>query len=221
VVPLDHQVNLVAMVEMVVMDNLVNPENVVTPPHQHPTFWTDSRNNALAKLHQANKDQQDPKAQMDQRETPVPREVMVNQETKDHADRTAKLVNQVTLAPKEDQEKPANLHPNKAPLVPQEAQGKLEAQVLREALVLQAKMADQVVQEVLEMQELQDQLASQAAQVQMEMQANKETQEVAPTAHQLVWLQAIKRWLEAFKNLQTSHFQYFSATINVFIYFMF
>jgi len=221
VVPLAHRVNLVAMEAMVVTDNPVNQENVVTPLHQHHTFWTDSRNNARAKLHQANKDQQDRKAQMDQRETPVLREVTVNRETKEYADHRAKLVKEVTLVPKVQREKLANSHPNKAQLVHQEARAKLAPRAVPEQLVLQVKMAVQAVREALEMQELLALLANQADQAQMENQANKETQEAAPTVHQPVWLQAIKRQLEAFEHFQTSDFQYFSATINVFLFFMF
>jgi len=189
---LAHQVNLAATEVMVEMDNLVNQVTVVTQLHLNRRSSTDSPNNAHAKPHQANKDQPDQKDQMDQQEMQVNPAAMANQETKDHEAQMAKLANPVKLVKKVPQEMQARPHPKLAQLVPQEAQAKLVVQVLQVNPELQAKMVVQVVQEVLEMQDQQEVPANQVHQAQMANQANKETQEAAPTAHQLVWLQDIK-----------------------------
>jgi hypothetical protein len=199
VVQLAHQVSQAATEAMVLTVNLVNQENVVTQPHLNHQSWTNSPNNAHVKPHQANKDQPDPKAQMDQQEMPVNPEAMANQETKDHAVHQAKPANPVKLVKKVPQAKLAKPHPKLAQLVLQVAQEKLVPQALQVKPDLLAKTVVQVAQAQQEMQELQEVQANQVHQAQMANQANKETQEAAPTAHQLVWLQDIKDHPDPFR----------------------
>jgi len=217
-----HLANQAATEVMVETVNLVNQEIVVIQLHLNHRSSTDSPNNAHAKLHQANKDQPDQKDPTDLQvmlDNPV---VMVNQETKDHVDQTAKLAKPVKQVKKVPQEMLAKPHQNKAQPVLQEAQAKLVVQALQVKPEVLEKTVNQVVQEVQEMQAQQEELASLVHQVEMAMQANKETQEAAPTAHQLVWLQDIKHHSHQFSSLcRELELKIFNASIIVLFFHLF
>jgi len=197
---LAHLANQAAMEVMEEMDNLANLVNVVTQLHLNHQSSTVSPNNAHAKLHQANKDQLDPKAQMDQQVMPEPQVPMVKQEIKDHVAQQAQMANKVQPAKKDQQEKLARPHQRLDQLELQVAQVKLAVQAQLVPQVLPAKMVAQAAQVAQEMLAHQAQLANQAPQAQMVMQAKQETQEAAPTAHQLVWLQDIKHHPNPFRS---------------------
>lgn len=215
---LDHLAAQVAMEVMAVTDNLVNPENVVTQLHLNHRSSTDSPNNAHAKPHQANKDQQDPKAQMDQPEMVVPQDLMANQATKDHEAHQAKMEKPEMQDRKDQQENLARPHQKLVLQALQEAQAKLVHQVLQVNPVVLAKMAAQAVQVAQEKLEHQEAMENQAQPAQMEIKASKETQEAAPTAHQLAWLQDIKYHPDFHSSLQEElKIKHFNAFIVVFL----
>lgn len=137
--------------------------------------------------------------------------------TKDHAVPTAKPANRATLARKDQREKLAKLHPNKAPPVNQEVLAKPEPLVPQAQQAPQAKMAAQAAQALPAMQVSQVPKANQEAQEPMASQANKAKLAAALTAHQLVWLQVIKRWTKDRSSLRKTDFKLYNATIAVFL----
>jgi len=218
VVQLVHLAQWAVTEVMAVTVNLVNRENVVTQLHLNQQSSTSTPNNAHAKLHQANKDQPDLKAPMDHQEMQVNQVPTARLETKDHEDHQVKQANKEILGLKVHQEKLAKPRRNLALLVLQEAQAKLAVQVQQAQPEVQAKMVPQAVQVVQEMQAHQEELANQAHQVQMANRAKLETQEAAPTAHQLVWLQDIKHPEDLFSCLHRKHQR---QILNAFISFLF
>jgi len=190
--PLDHLANLVAMVEMAPTENQASPENVVNQLHRTKAFWTYSRNNAHAKLHQATKDRKDRKAPTDHQEMLVNQVAMENPEIKDHEDPMAKPANPETLDKKVPREQMARQHRKSDQLAHQAALANQVNQVLQVNPEVLAKMDNQADLAVQETPDHPVKTANLEAQDPTEMQENKATLEAALTAHRLVWLLAIK-----------------------------
>jgi hypothetical protein len=150
--------------------------------------------NASAMLHQAaqaNQDQKDPTVAQAMLEHQA---VMVNQDQQDHQAHLAQLVKPELT----DQKDPtANQEYKKKALQAQQAQSaKLalqEPQDQQDQQVVQAKMVNQAPPVVQEMLVHQVQLANLVPQVLQETMVPQVPLALALTAHQLVWLQVIKR----------------------------
>lgn len=216
----DHRVNPAVMVAMVPTANRASLENEATQLLRTKVFWTSSRNNARAKLHLAIKVHRVRKDPTDHLAMLVNQAAMANPEIKDHEDPTAKMANPEMLDKKAHRENLAKQHRKSDPLA------HLEAQANQVNLVHLANLADlakMVNQADLEVPEMPDHLVAMANLVQMAPMANQEnkaTQEAAPTAHRLVWLQAIKPRSLSFRNVsvqQHSHdYNNFSASTTMF-----
>lgn len=192
VVQLARLVNQAVMEAMVVTANLVNLVNAVTLLLRINPSWTFSPNSARAKLHQAIKGHQAPKALMDQPAMQALLDLMEKRVIKDPEVHQVKMENLAAMDRKARMVTQENLLQNQAHLV------QLVVRADRELLVLQVikevleKMAIQVVQEVQVKRVPQVLLVNLARLVQMVMLANQVTLELALTVHQLVWLQDIK-----------------------------
>jgi len=220
--PRDPLANQVATEAMAATVNQVNQENAVTQLHPNHQSSTDSHLNALAKPHQASKDQLDQKDPTDHQAKLEPQAPMVKPATKDHAvhqARTAKTVLPVKKVLPEMLAKP--LRKPDQPDQP-EAQAKLAVQAQPEPQAPPAKTVVQAAQVALEMLVHQEQPASQAAQAPMVMQANKVTQEAAPTAHRLVWPQDIKSCPDRFRSFHGDvKFKYLPNSSNILLFSIF
>jgi len=195
-----HQVVLVIQAEMAKMVNQAEMEMLEVQAKMLNPMITSSQYHlsATATLHQAALAKQDQKDPMDHQVMPDRMAVMVNQAHKDHQAHQAQLANQVTLDQKDLQ---ANLvYSEMVARAHQVHKAKPEPQALQDQQVhqaAQAKMVNQAAQVVLAMLVHQVVLANQEAQVVQEKMVLQELQDLAPTAHQHVWLQVIKHWFHS------------------------
>jgi len=185
---------LVSMDAMVSMDSQANQEIVVHQPQMEPFLKAPFKNNAHAQLHLVIVAHKDHEAQMDPQAMLVHQVPMVNQAVLDQLDHPDQLAIQETQAPQDPQAMLAKLLQDElahqAHPVPT-ANPVLLAQLVNP--VDQAKMVALAVQALPEMPVLQVVLAKLAAPVAQEIPVVQVLQAVANTAHQLVWLQVIKR----------------------------
>jgi len=170
--------------------------------------------NATATLHQAaqaNQDQKDPMVAQAMLEHQA---VMDNQEPKDHQAHQAQLAKPELTDPKDPQERQEPKE--KVPQAQQDQQAKPELQVPQDQLAqpaVQAKMVVLALQVPQEMQAVQVLLANPVPQVLQEKMVPQVPLALALTAHQLVWLQVIKRSSGHSNITTTSSISYSSVTL--------
>jgi hypothetical protein len=166
-------------------DQVKMPNPMITSFQCHP--------NATATLHQAAQANQDPKDPTAAQATLDPQALMVNQAQLDHQARPVQPANQALTDPKDPT---ANQEfKKKAPQAQQANQVHQEPQALQDQLaqpVVQAKTAALVPQAVQETPDQTVPTANQEPQALQETMVPQVPLALALTAHQLVWLQAIK-----------------------------
>jgi len=188
----------VSMDAMVSMDSQANQEIAVHQLQMEACHPDKSKNNAHAPHHPEMLAHKDPVAPMDPQATLVLQVLMVNQAALDQLDQPDPLANLEKTAAPALQANPAI--PDKVDLAPQ-AQQAPTANPAQQAPTVNpvdlAKMAVPAPQAVPVMLVLQVVLAMLAVPVVLARLVAQVLQAVANTAHQLVWLQVIKRQPQA------------------------
>jgi len=191
---LDPLANQEKMATMVLTVSRASQAIAVPQLDQRPKFWAKDRTNVLAKLHQETLDQLDRKDPTDNPVMLEPQALMANPEIREHADHPAHPELVEIQETKDHLETMANslLHD---PAHPAHLDNQ-ESPVQADPLVNQANLAKT---EIKDNQANLEMLALEAHQANLEMVvllaklAKSVRLVVASTAHQLVWLQVIKR----------------------------
>jgi len=179
--------------KMVTQEQMENQEAQAKMPSPMITS-SQCHNNATATLHQAAQANQEEKDPTEAQAMLEHQAVMDNQDQQDHQDQQDQLVKPETMDQKDptvNQEYKKKAHQahqaQPANPVPQALQDQQVQPEVQEKMVV---LAPQVAQEMLEVQELQENQVALALQETMVPQVPLA---LALTAHQLVWLQVIKR----------------------------